>query len=88
MSYEVRFTEHADRDLRRLDRPQRAQVMAWIGRNLVGCEDPRRSGRALAGDLAGLWRYRVGEYRIVAEIHDGELVIVVIEVGHRRNVYR
>lgn len=88
MSYEVRFTERADKDLRKLDFSQRANIMAWVRKNLVDCEDPRRSGHALTGDLAGLWRYRVGGYRLVAEIHDGELVILVIEVAHRRNVYR
>ena len=87
MSYDVRFTERADWELRKLDMPQRAQMMAWIKRNLIDCEDPRRTGHALTGDLSGLWRYRVGDYRIVAEIHDNELVILVVEVGHRRNVY-
>ena len=87
MSYDVRFTERADRELRKLDMPQRAQMMAWIKRNLIDCEDPRRTGHALTGDFSGLWRYRVGDYRIVAEIHDIELVILVVEVGHRRNVY-
>lgn len=87
MSYDVRFTERADRELRKLDMPQCAQMMAWIKRNLIDCEDPRRTGHALTGDFSGLWRYRVGDYRIVAEIHDNELVILVVEVGHRRNVY-
>lgn len=87
MTYSVRFSRQADRDLRRLDRSQQAQVMAWIKKNLEGCEDPRRSGHALTGEFRRLWRYRVGNYRIIAEIVDGELVIIVIEVGHRRNVY-
>lgn len=87
MRYEVRFTERADRELMKLDIPQRSQIMAWIKKNLVDCEDPRRTGHALTGDLGGLWRYRVGKYRIVAEISDRELIIVVFEIGHRKNVY-
>lgn len=88
MSCNVTFTERADRDLNRLDMAQRAQIMAWVKKNLVDCDDPRRSGHALTGDLAGLWRCRVGRYRLVAEIHDGELIMVAIEVGPRRNVYQ
>jgi mRNA interferase RelE/StbE len=51
-------------------------------------EDPRRSGHALTGDRQGLWRYRVGDYRIVATIEDDRFVVLVVTVGHRREVYR
>ena len=61
--------------------------MAWIKKNLVDCEDPRRTGHPLTGEFQGLWRYRVGRYRIIAEIIDSRLVIVVVEVGHRKNIY-
>jgi len=53
--------------------------MTWIEKNLAGCEDPRRIGKALNGKYAGAWRYRIGEYRVIAEIRDKELVITVID---------
>jgi len=61
--------------------------MSWIEENLAGCKDPRRIGKALHGDRAGTWRYRVGEYRVIAEIKDKELIITVIGIGSRKNIY-
>ena len=83
----VEISEFAEKELLKLDSSQRRQIMAWIKKNLVDCEDPRRTGHPLTGELQGLWRYRVGRYRIIAEIIDSRLVIVVVEVGHRKNIY-
>ena len=55
---------------------------------VAGREDPRMRGKALAGDKKGLWRYRVGDYRVLCQINDGRLVILVIAIGHRNEVYR
>lgn len=87
MTFSVEFSEKADEDLQKLDISQRAPIMAWIKKNLVDCEDPRRSGHALTGPFAGFWRYRVGKYRLVAEIRDDVLTIVIVAVGNRKNIY-
>ena len=87
MRYGVEISEFAEKELLKLDSSQRRQIMAWIKKNLVDCEDPRRTGHPLTGEFQGLWRYRVGRYRIIAEIIDSRLVIVVVEVGHRKNRY-
>lgn len=63
------------------------RIFNWIGKNLVDCDDPRRTGKALTGQFKGSWRYRVGNYRILAEIHDDELIILVIDIGHRSTAY-
>ena len=55
---------------------------------IADLEDPHNSGKALKGPLGGLWRYRVGDYRIICEIRDGELCILVLELGNRKAVYR
>ena len=86
MKYGVEISEFAEKELLKLDSSQRRQIMAWIKKNLVDCEDPRRTGHPLTGEFQGLWRYRVGRYRIIAEIIDSRLVIVVVEVGHRKNI--
>ena len=62
-------------------------IKSWIEKNLVDTDDPRRHGKGLASNRSGQWRYRVGNYRILAEIEDRELIILVIEVGHRSIVY-
>ena len=86
--YKVSYTKRADRALQKMDRPMRSLIMGWIGKNLVDCENPRATGKALVGNLKGLWRYRVGDYRIIADIRDDEVLILVVDVGHRGTVYR
>ncbi len=88
MKYELLYTEKAVKQLKKLDKSVLVMIKAWIEKNLVGTNDPRRFGKALTGDKKGWWRYRVGDYRILADIQDDKLIILVIEVGHRSSVYR
>ncbi len=87
MSFRVETTSGFERDFRKLDRYTQRIIAGWINKNLVGCEDPRRTGKALAGNRAGQWRYRIGDYRLICLIKDGELVILAMSVGHRKEVY-
>lgn len=88
MKYELLYTEKAVKQLKKLDKSVLVMIKAWIEKNLVGTNDPRRFGKAFTGDKKGWWRYRVGDYRILADIQDDQLIILVIEVGHRSSVYR
>jgi len=63
-------------------------IISWIDKNLVGTDDPRRHGKALTGEFAGFWRYRVGDFRIFAKIEDKRLVILILDVRNRRTAYR
>ena len=85
--YKVEYTSKAIKNLRKLDKNTRNLIYAWIDKNLVNCEDPRIHGKGLVGDKSGQWRYRVGDYRIICEIEDEEIVILVLEIGHRREIY-
>ncbi len=85
--YQVLFNEAVKKDLKKLDKFQAKLIKKWIVENLINQSDPRKSGKALKGNLHGLWRYRVGAYRIIAEIKDSELIILVIEIGHRKDAY-
>ena len=87
MNYSVEYTKLAIKELKKLDKPTRALIFGWIEKNLVGCEDPRRHGKGLTSNRSGQWRYRVGDYRILAEIQDAKITILVLTVGHRRDVY-
>ncbi|MBR7153217.1 MAG: type II toxin-antitoxin system RelE/ParE family toxin [Candidatus Methanomethylophilaceae archaeon] len=62
-------------------------ILNWISKHLVDSENPFMSGKALSGDKTGFWRYRVGDYRIICRIDRGKLIILVVEVGHRSNIY-
>ena len=87
MSYTVRYTDRAIKSLKKLDRSVLIMIKAWIEKNLVGTSDPRAHGKGLTSNRSGQWRYRVGSYRILAEIQDSDLIILVIEVGLRSAIY-
>jgi len=61
-------------------------VIAFLDERIQGSEDPRQFGKALRGDLGEFWRYRVGDFRILCQINDGELVVLVVKVEHRREI--
>ena len=86
--WRVEFDRAAARDLRKLGLDAERRVLRYLRERIAGAEDPRRLGHALTGDSKGLWRYRVGDYRIVAAIEDDRFVVLVVAVGHRREVYR
>ena len=88
MRYRVEFTKGALKDLKKLDRHTAALILGWIRKNLEGCEDPRGHGKGLTANRSGQWRYRVGDYRILADIEDNKITILVLNIGHRRNIYK
>ena len=87
MTFRVVFTESARKELKKLDKYTQKIILLWLQKNLDGCSDPRIYGKALTSNRVGQWRYRVGDYRIIASIEDDKLVILVIAVGHRREIY-
>ncbi|MEL1133803.1 type II toxin-antitoxin system RelE/ParE family toxin [Desulfitobacterium sp. THU1] len=87
MMYHVILTDGAKKEIKKLDRPIALLILAWIRKNLEGCDNPRLHGKALKGNLDSRWSYRVGDYRLLAEIQDSEVIILIVSVGHRREVY-
>ena len=89
--YEVKFTESAEKDLKKLSKTNKAiakLLKKWILENLINTQNPKQRVKALTGNLKGLWRYRVGSYRIVAEIKDEVLLILIVEISDRRETYK
>jgi len=87
MNYTVTYTEDSYKKLKKLDKYTQTFILSWISKNLVGCSDPRQHGKPLSGNRVGQWRYRIGEYRLLAEIDDDKIIILNITVGHRRDIY-
>ena len=87
-AWRIEFDRAAVRDLRKLGADAEARVLRYLRERIAGSADPRRLGHALTGDRKGLWRYRIGDYRVVAAIEDGRFVVLVVAIGHRREVYR
>lgn len=86
--YRVKISEKALKSLKSLDKQIARMIIAWIEKNLEGTNYPRDKGKGLSHDKKGIWRYRVGNYRILANIMDDELIILVIEFGHRKDIYK
>ncbi len=86
--YQVKFSEHAVKELKKLDKQIARVIKNWVIKNLVDTTDPRLHGKALTGTLSGVWRYRVGDYRLFAEIYDRQLIIFLFETAHRREIYK
>jgi mRNA interferase RelE/StbE len=85
--WRIEFDHDAARDLRKLGAVAQKAVLGYLRSRIATAENPRRFGKPLTGDLKGLWRYRVGDYRIVAAIEDDRFIVLVVTVGHRREVY-
>jgi len=85
--FEVNYTNEARKALRKMDPPQSKLILKWIDKNLAGCENPRALGEGLDGPLSQAWKYRVGKYRVIVDIVDSKVVVHVLAVGHRRDVY-
>ena len=85
---QIKFTDDFEKQFRRLDRSVQVMIRKWITKHLEGDSDPRDSGRPLSSNLEGYWRYRIGDYRLLAEIKDNELIIIAIAISHRSRVYR
>ena len=87
MIYKIEFTVTSIRQLQSLDSESRQRILDYVKDVLSNANNPRELGRALKGSFVGLWRYRVGNYRIICKIYDKELVVCVLKVGHRREIY-
>lgn len=83
MKWQVVLSKEAMKQLKKMDAHTAALLTGWMRKNLEGCEDPRLHGKALTANRVGQWRYRVGDYRILAELQDERVIILVISVGHR-----
>lgn len=88
MKYTVVFSKEALKDLKKLDKHTAALIIGWVRKNLEGCENPRAHGKGLTANLNGKWRYRVGDYRLLADIQDDKVVIMMLRVGHRSEIYK
>lgn len=86
--YKLIYSKGALKALGKMDKYTKTILVNWIEKNLVDCEDPYFQGKELKGKYKGLWRYRVGDYRILSEIHDDKLVILLVKIAHRREAYK
>jgi mRNA interferase RelE/StbE len=87
MGYQVVYTKKAVKSLNKIDHTQQRLIVSWIEKNLVDTNDPKALGKSLKGNLKEYWRYRVGNYRILADINNDEIKIIIFNIGHRKDIY-
>ncbi|MGH9560097.1 MAG: type II toxin-antitoxin system RelE family toxin [Terracidiphilus sp.] len=89
MVWTVEYTDTAKRQLRKLDRQIARRILDFMDERVSAGRNPRDTGKALTGSLLGaFWRYRVGDFRVICDINDNKLLVIVIQIGNRREVYR
>lgn len=88
MAWRVEYAASAKAQLRKLDRPTARRIVDFMDERIAPLDDPRSRGKALTGPLGDFWRYRVGDCRVVCDIQDGALRVLVVRVGNRREIYR
>lgn len=88
MVYKLEFSKRFDRQFSKLDKSTQRYIFNWLIKHLDNVENPRYSGKSLTGNKQGLWRYRIGNYRVIVDISDTNCVIIEVEVGHRKFIYK
>jgi len=88
LAWTIEYTQTARKQLKNLDKPLARRILDFLDDRIGKQDDPRILGKALTGPLGALWRYRVGDYRVICEIQDSSTRILVLQIGHRREVYR
>lgn len=86
MIFKVVFTKRFLKSFDKLDRNVQKRTFSWIENNLSSTLDPRLRGKSLEGKLSGFWRYKIGEYRIICNKQDDQLLVLLIEIGHKKQV--
>jgi len=88
LAWTVDYTETAKKQLRKLDKQVARRILDFLDERVADAQNPRSIGKALSGPMGSFWRYRVGEYRVICDIQDGQLRVLVVQIGNRREVYR
>ena len=86
--YNIEYTEKCLKQLKKMDKSESAYIVGWIKKKLVNCENPRLYGKGLIGNHSGEWRYRIGNYRIIADIKDETILILILNIDHRKDKYK
>ena len=87
MAWTIEIDRDAVKDMKKLGKTAQRRIVRFLRKRIALSDDPRETGKPLRGRLSGLWRYRVGDYRVLCRILDQEFIVLVIAVGHRKNIY-
>lgn len=86
MAWQINFLPSAAKEFQKLDKTVASRILNYL-KEVAKLDDPTQRGKALTGNLSGYWRYRIGDYRVITQIQNGEMTILVVKVNHRRQIY-
>ena len=86
--FKVFYSRDAEKQFKKMDKQSAKRLLEWIELRLVNCQNPRLWGEALVGDVSGFWKYRIGDFRLICEIKDNELIIQIVTIGNRKEIYK
>lgn len=86
LAWAIKFLPSAAKEIKKLDKTTASRILTYL-KNVATLDDPTSRGKGLTGNLAGYWRYRIGDYRVITQLHNGEMIITVVKVNHRSQVY-
>lgn len=86
--WQVEISRTAEKQISKLNRVAQASILRFLRERVQFAENPRQWGKPLHGDQCGLWRYRIGDYRLICDIQDEKITVLVLRVGHRKDIYR
>lgn len=87
IKYTILTTKQFDNSFKKLDKSVQRQIKHWVDKHLTNAEDPKHFGKPLIANKKGYWRYRIGDYRLIVEINDNKLILIMINIGHRKSIY-
>jgi mRNA interferase RelE/StbE len=88
LGWKIEITRGAERQITKLSRVAQQSIIRFLRERLASADNPRQWGKPLRGEKRGLWRYRVGDYRLICDIQEKRITVLVLAVGHRKDVYR
>jgi mRNA interferase RelE/StbE len=88
MAWKIEFARAAQKELEKLDKPVARRILNFLYQRVGKLDDPRKIGQKLQGTLSEFWKYRVGDYRLICSLENDRLVVLVLRIGHRREVYK
>jgi mRNA interferase RelE/StbE len=88
LTWQIKFSETAVKQLKKIDKNTAKRITDFLRERIIATNNPRGIGKALTGPLGDFWRYRVGDYRIICDIQDGNLCVLVLKIANRREAYR
>ena len=88
LNYKIEYDKPVHKMLKKLDKHVVSKIIDWLNERLDGCQNPRLWGSPLKGNLGEFWRYRIGDYRVLCKIEDTKLIVLVVDVGDRKEIYK